>query len=327
VTPQLESLERLGDALAQDRPVERKRMLVVINPYATTMSDRLRTLVVYALQGRYDVDAVDTQARGHAIELVREAKDEGYDVVLAFGGDGTVNEAANGLAGSSTPLTCLPGGATNVFCKLLGIPGDIVDATEHLLAMADTFTPRRVDLPFIGDRAFTFSSGVGLDAAVVRTVDAHPGVKTRLRQWYYAQSAISTFVKEYMLDPPRLVVEADGVEQRGITALVQNGPALSYFGDKPLFAAEGVTLDDGHIAGVLLERAGPIAIPSIAARLLSQRLRVLDSRRVSAFGPTTEVVVRSEDGRAVPVEVDGDYLGDVEEARFTVRPGALTVVS
>src|SRR5665213_736553 len=121
------------------------RMLIIVNPYATTVSDRLRRLVLYALQGRVEVDAVDTEAQGHATELCREAAHEGYDVVVAFGGDGTVNEAANGLmesparmAGSQLPpLTCLPGGSANVFAKMLGIPGELVDATEHLLAMAD----------------------------------------------------------------------------------------------------------------------------------------------------------------------------------------------
>ena len=116
-------------------------MLIIVNPYASTVSDRLRHLVVYALQGRYEVDAVDTEARGHATELCREAAHEGYDVVVAFGGDGTVNEAANGLLGSPTPLCCLPGGSANVFGKMLGIPGDVVDATEHLLAMADDWRP------------------------------------------------------------------------------------------------------------------------------------------------------------------------------------------
>jgi diacylglycerol kinase family enzyme len=76
-------------------------MLIIVNPYATTVSDRLRHLVVYALQGRFEVDAVDTEAQGHATELCREAAHEGYDVVVAFGGDGTVNEAANGLIGST----------------------------------------------------------------------------------------------------------------------------------------------------------------------------------------------------------------------------------
>src|ERR671920_2566834 len=112
------SLERLAHVAALERPAEAKRMLVIVNPYATTMSDRLKHLVVYALQGRYEVTAVDTQRKGHAIELVAEAARESYDVVVAFGGDGTVNEAANGLAGSSTPMTCLPGGSNNVFCKM-----------------------------------------------------------------------------------------------------------------------------------------------------------------------------------------------------------------
>src|SRR5919112_234647 len=157
----LDALERLG--AAQEHSAPTRRMLVIVNPYASTVSDRLKHLVVYALQGRYEVDAVDTQARGHATELCREAALEGYDVVVAFGGDGTVNEAANGLAGSDTPLTTLPGGRTNVYCKLLGIPGDIVDATEHMLRVADDWSPRRVDLAKVNDRYYTFSAGLGLD--------------------------------------------------------------------------------------------------------------------------------------------------------------------
>src|SRR3954470_24220842 len=115
----LEALERLG--AAQEHAAPTRRMLVIVNPYASTVSDRLKHLVVYALQGRYEVDAIDTERSGHATELCREAATEGYDVVVAFGGDGTINEAANGLAGSDTPLSCLPGGATNVYPRMLGI--------------------------------------------------------------------------------------------------------------------------------------------------------------------------------------------------------------
>src|ERR671934_1205206 len=171
----------------------KKRMLVIVNPYATTVSDRLKNLVVYALQSRYEVEAVDTEKRAHATQLCREAAREGYDVVVAFGGDGTVNEAANGLAGSNTPLTALPGGSTNVFCRTLGIPNDVVDATEHLLGIADDFRPRRVDLGRVDQRYFIFGSGVGLDASVVERVDRHPYRKTRLGAWYYTYAAIATF--------------------------------------------------------------------------------------------------------------------------------------
>src|SRR6185312_5777402 len=140
-------------------------------------------------------------------ELCREAASEGYDVVVAFGGDGTVNEAANGLAGRSTPLTCLPGGATNVYCRMLGIPADIVDATETLLRRADDWRTRRVDLAHVNGRHFTFSAGFGLDASVVRTVDAHPAIKARFKQWYFTYAAITTFARDYLAHPPRIDVE------------------------------------------------------------------------------------------------------------------------
>src|SRR5581483_1141314 len=178
-------LSRLEAVLRIGETPPSRRMLVIVNPYATTVSDRLKNLVVYALRGSYQVEAIDTEARDHATELCREAAAAGYDVVVAFGGDGTVNEAANGLIGSSTPLTCLPGGRANVLCRILGIPVDVVDATEHLLALAHDWKPRRIDLGRVNGRAFTFAAGIGLDASVVERVDAHPRLKARLGEWYY----------------------------------------------------------------------------------------------------------------------------------------------
>src|SRR4029077_151117 len=148
-------------APAPARP-RKKRMLIIVNPYATTVSDRLKNLVVYALQGRYEVEAVSTEAQNHATEIGREAVDGGYDLVVAFGGDGTLNEIANGLAGTDVPVTILPGGSTNVVARTLGIPNDVVDATEHLLGLADRFEPRRIDLGIANGRHFVFSCGCGL---------------------------------------------------------------------------------------------------------------------------------------------------------------------
>jgi diacylglycerol kinase family enzyme len=326
--PPIESLERLADSFAAlERPVERKRMLVIVNPYATTVSDRLKNLVVYALQGRYEVDAMETEGRDHATILCREAAEEGYDVVVAFGGDGTVNEAANGLAHSSTPLTPLPGGATNVYCKMLGVPSDIVDATERLLRRADDWTPRQVDLAHVNGRGFTFSAGFGLDASVVRRVDAHPALKARLKQWYFAYAAVATFSREYVVRPPRLEAHVGGEVLRGVTAAVQNGDPYTYFGSRPVHLAEGLALDDGQFGGVMLERATPIDIPTVSARLLSDRLRLADHKRISAFTTSDEVRIASADGRPVALQVDGDYIGDTAEAVFGVWPGALTVVA
>lgn len=302
-------------------------MLIIVNPYATTVSDRLRHLVVYALQGRYEVDAVDTEARGHAIELCREAAHEGYDVVVAFGGDGTVNEAANGLRGSSTPLTCLPGGSANVYGKILGIPGELVDATEHLLAMADDWRPRKVDLGTVNGRCFTFASGLGLDASVVQRVDSNPHLKARLGAYYFTWAAVSTFTRRYILKPPNLAVEIDGEQSTGVTAIIQNGSPFTYFNDRPIEVAEGTQLDSGTLQTCVLHRARPFDMPSIAYRAFSKRARVIGHRQVTALADTSELTVRSSNEQPLPLQVDGDYLGDVMEARYAVLPGALSVVS
>src|SRR3979411_1065193 len=124
-----------------------------------------------------------------------EATHEASDVVVAFGGDGTVNEAANGLLGSSTPLCSLPGGSANVFGRLLGIPGDLVDATEHLLGLADDWRPRRLDLGVVNGRCFTFASGLGLDASVVERVDANPRMKARLGAYFFTWVALVTYLR------------------------------------------------------------------------------------------------------------------------------------
>ncbi len=312
-------------------PDSRRRMLIIVNPYATTVSDRLRNLVVYALQGRFEVDAVDTEARGHATELCREAAHEGYDVIVAFGGDGTVNEAVNGLIGSPagpspTPLCCLPGGSANVFAKMLGIPGDVVDATEHMLAMADDWRPRKVDLGVVNGRCFTFASGLGLDASVVERVDANPRLKARLGPYFFTWVAVSTFLRRYLLRPPRLEVEAAAQRLEGITAVVQNGSPFTYFQNRPIDLVEGAELDSGALAGGVLHGATLLSMPFIAWRAFSSHARVAAHRRVTGLGELSEMVVRSADEHPLPLQVDGDYIGEVTEARYSVMPQALNVV-
>jgi diacylglycerol kinase family enzyme len=320
-------LERLEAALALGRSAPSRRMLIIVNPYATTVSDRLKNLVVYALRGRYEVDAIDTDARDHATELSREAAREGYDVVVAFGGDGTVNEAANGLVGSDTPLCCLPGGRANVYCRMLGIPSDVVDATEHLLLMADDWRPRRADLGSVNERVFLFSAGAGLDASVVERVDAHPRLKARYGEWYYTWTGVQTFTRRYLLNPPRLEAQLGDETIAGVTVIVQNATPYTFFGDRPVEMAEGAALNSGDLSGIVLDRARPLDIPTIIARAFSQRLRVSRHRHVHPIAGFHELRVRSRDERALPLQVDGDYIGEADEAVFGVRPNGIAVVS
>ncbi len=325
--PSADPLVRLEAALTAGTKAPSRRMLIIVNPYATTVSDRLRNLVVYALRGAYEVEAIDTESPGHATRLTREAAGQGYDVVVAFGGDGTVNEAVNGLAGSETPLTCLPGGRANVYCRMLGIPSDVIDATEHLLRIADDWRPRAIDLGEVNGRKFVFSAGVGLDASVVERVDAHPRLKARLGEWYYTWAGIDTFTRRYLLHPPRLEAIIGDERVPGVTTIVQNATPYTYFGDRPVEMAQGATLVSGDLAGIVLERARPSGIPTIIWRALSKRATVSGHRHIHPFSGVEEMSVRTADERPLPLQVDGDYIGDVEEAKFTVVPGGILVVS
>jgi diacylglycerol kinase family enzyme len=317
---------------APARP-RKKRMLVIVNPYATTVSDRLKNLVVYALQGRYEVEAVATEARSHATEIGREACAGGYEVVVAFGGDGTLNEVANGVAGTDIPVTVLPGGSTNVVCRTLGIPNDVVDATEHLLALADDFRPRKVDLGVANGRRFVFACGAGLDATAAQRVDAHPRLKARGGRWFYTYSAVSGFYRAYLRDPVRLRLEAEGRDVEGITAIAQNSDPYTYFGRQPVRVCDGAALETGTLSLAMLRRAAQRDVPTIMLRALNDRMAITGHRQIEHFEGITDARIDSvsvgADGelREFPVELDGDYLGEQAELELGIEPRALTVVA
>ncbi len=311
----------------------KKRMLIIVNPYATTVSDRLKNLVVYALQARYEVEAVDTEAAEHATEIGREAQNGGYDLVVAFGGDGTLNEVANGLAGTDVPVSVLPGGSTNVVCRTLGIPNDVVDATEHLIGLADDFRPRRIDLGRINGRRFVFACGMGLDATVVKRVDAHPRLKARAGRWYFTWAAISGFYRRYLRDPVRMSVELEGTRFEGITTVLQNSDPFTYFGPTPVRVCDGAALDNGTLSLAVLRRAAQRDMPTIAGRVLNDRLNAAAHRQIDHAEGITEALIssasREQDGspRRFPVQVDGDYIGEFAELKASIEPRALSVVA
>jgi diacylglycerol kinase family enzyme len=311
----------------------KKRMLIIVNPYATTVSDRLKNLVVYALQGRFEVETVSTEAQNHATEIGREVRDHGYDVVVAFGGDGTLNEVVNGLAGTDVPVSVLPGGSTNVVCRTLGIPNDVVDATEHLLALVDDWQPRRIDLGKIDDRHFVFSCGAGIDATVVKRVDAHPRLKSAAGPYYFTWAAVSAFYRSYLYNPVRLQVEVGGESAEGVTALAQNSDPFTYFASHPVRVCEDVAIDDGTLALGVLKRAAQRDMPTLISRLFSESRAAARHRQIEHFPGIAEASIRSgsmtKDGatRPFPVQVDGDYIGERTAIELKVDPGSLTIIA
>jgi diacylglycerol kinase family enzyme len=319
-------------AEAEGRPAK-KRMLVIVNPYATTVSDRLKNLVVYALQGRYEVEAVSTEAQNHATEIGREAIDGGYDVVVAFGGDGTLNEVANGLAGTDIPVTVLPGGSTNVVCRSLGVPNDVVDATEHLLELADRFEPRAIDLGIANGRRFVFACGAGLDATAAERVDSRPRLKARIGPYLYTYATVRGFYTRYLRNPIRMGIETNAGSTEGITAICQNSDPYTYFRNTKIRVCEEITADSGTLSLTVLKRARQRDLPAIAARALHPRWSVTGHRQIDHFPGLIEARIesRSVDAegalRRFPVEVDGDYIGEHGELDLRVDAGALTIIA
>ena len=308
-------------------------MLIIVNPVATTVSDRLRNLVVYALQGRYEVEAVSTEAQNHATEIGIEARDGAYDVVVAFGGDGTLNEVANGLAGTDLPVTILPGGSTNVVARTLGIPNDVVDATEHLLGLADRFQPRKIDLGVANGRRFVFSCGSGLDATAAMRVDQRPKLKARGGPYFYTWIAVSSFYRQYLRNPVRMQFESPAGGSDGVTVLAQNSDPFTYFGRRPVRVCENVRIDDGTLAVAVLRRAAQRDMAPIVTRVLYEGLRATRHRHIDHFENVLTGTVKSmsqdRNGelRPFPVQVDGDYIGNHSNLELAVDPGALTVIA
>jgi diacylglycerol kinase family enzyme len=174
---------------------------------------------------------------------------------------------------------------------------------------------------------------MGLDASVTERVDARPGLKAKAGPYYYTWSALSAYYRRYLRNAVRLRVEADGREIEGVTALVQNSDPYTYFASRPLRVCEGIAFDDGTLSMAVLKRAAQRDAVTLAARLLSERLSTARHRQIEHFDDITEISVRSvssdADGqtRPFPLQVDGDYLGDVSHAELRIEPGALTVVA
>jgi diacylglycerol kinase family enzyme len=178
----------------------------------------------------------------------------------------------------------------------------------------------------VNERWFTFSAGAGLDASVVERVDSHPRLKARFGPYYYAQAAVATFLEKYVVNPPRVVAHAGGQEIEGVSVFVQNTQPYTYFRRRPVNLSDGAGLGSADLSAVVLTRANPLDVPTIAFRLLSRHARVGGHRRIRAFDGLHGLRVSSADERPVPVQVDGDYLGEHEEAVFSVLRGGLKVL-
>ncbi|HET9690968.1 MAG TPA: diacylglycerol kinase family protein [Acidimicrobiales bacterium] len=303
------------------------RLVFVVNSSASSVTERTRVVIAKALAADHDVTVAETSRRGHATKLAQGAAADGADAVVVLGGDGTINEAANGLAGTSTALGVLPGGSTNVFARTLGFTNDPVEATGELLAALDARSWRRVGLGAVNGRAFTFHVGIGYDAAVVAQVERRGSLKRYAGHALFVGAAVDTWLRGYDRRRRAFTVEArtaDGSVTRddGVFGISLRTNPYTFLGERPLDVAPGAGLDTA-LTLVTLQRLELVTLLPLAAAAL--RGRGLDGRRgVAVRRQVVAATYRAT--RPLPYQVDGDHLGEADHFAVAFEPDALTLV-
>ena len=202
-------------------------LTVVVNPNAGRLSDQARKDVVDELRARFDVDAYSTTARDSGIGLARDLVKGGAKLVAAFGGDGHVNEVANGLAGTDATLAIIPGGTMNVFSRALGIPLDPFKAIDHLESSIEK-DPRTVPLGKVNERYFTFSAGCGFDAEAAERVERYVPAKRRFGEVFFYWSAFRVLAGSFRNRTPTMTLKGEWGEEQVAMAIASNAGPYAY---------------------------------------------------------------------------------------------------
>ena len=300
-----------------------QKVLLLSNPRAGSVSRRVKEVIVKALEAEFKLEFVETTARNHAADLARDAVDRDFDAVFAFGGDGTINETAQGLVETEVALGILPGGSTNVMARALGVPRDPVEATAFVASHLRSNTRRRINVGRLNDRFFMFNTGMGLDAEVVRRVESDPEGKRRHHERLFVRNAFRVGLTDYRGIEPLITMTVERAEPvEVITAITCNGAPFTYYKGWPVDVCPTARLDnDLDVFGIARLRAR--MVPRLVYSLFVSRSH--PRWRAGAYHHgVKEVSLRAR--RPLPVQVDGDYIGHLASADITLVPDALSLL-
>ena len=301
------------------------KIVLIVNPSASSVTPRARQSAIDALQG-HELTVTETTQRDDATAHAQAAAADGAEVVVVLGGDGTANEAAHALVGTSTAIAHLPGGSTNVFARTIGIDHRMARASVQLTDLLRRNAVRTISVGSVNGRHFLFHVGVGYDAAVVAQVEGKAALKRKLGQAVFVYAAFSTYFRHYDHSSPRFATHfPDGSSvDDGYFLICLNSNPYTYFGPRPLT----VTPDAGGGRGLV----------SVTVRSL--KVRTLLGVFGSAVGSGTRLRSHPEvDYRAdlqnlevwgkgpIPYQVDGDYLGETDELSIAYHADALKIVA
>ncbi|OSZ60860.1 diacylglycerol kinase [Streptomyces pharetrae CZA14] len=320
------------------------RALLVVNPAATTTSARTRDVLIHALASEMKLEAVTTEYRGHARDLGRHAaQSEDIELVVALGGDGTVNEVVNGLLhGGPDPdrlpgLAVVPGGSTNVFARALGLPNDAVEATGALLDALREGRERTVGLGLtsgtpgsedesVPSRWFTFNAGLGFDAGVVGRVEQQRERGKKSTHALYVRQVVRQLLGEPHRRHGTIALEQGGEELATdlVLSIVSNTAPWTFLGNRPMYASPKASFDTGlDVFG--LSRLSTASVARYGTQLLtSSPERGPRGRHAVSLHDLTEFTLHSK--VPLPLQMDGDHLGLRTSVTFTGVRRALRVI-
>ncbi|MGW2521308.1 diacylglycerol/lipid kinase family protein [Streptomyces sp. NPDC001617] len=320
------------------------RALLVVNPAATTTSARTRDVLIHALASEMKLEAVTTEYRGHARDLGRQAADsEDIDLVVALGGDGTVNEVVNGLlhAGPNPEglprLAVVPGGSTNVFARALGLPNDAVEATGALLSALSEGSERTVGMGLaagtpgtedeaVPERWFTFCAGLGFDAGVVGRVEQQREQGKKSTHALYLRQVARQFLQEPNKRHGSITLERPGQEPVTdlVLSIICNTSPWTYLGNRPVYATPKASFDTG-LDVLALSRMSTVLAARYATQLLtSSPERGPQGKHAVTLHDLDQFTLHSK--APLPLQMDGDHLGLRTSVTFTGVRRALRVI-
>lgn len=294
--------------------------VLIVNPGAGSASDARRLEIVDEVRRRCRVDVVETPARDAGVEVAAGAADAGVATVIAFGGDGLVNEVVNGIAQTEAALGIIPGGTMNVFARALGIPVDPFAAIESLMLRIGA-PARQVSLGLMDDRYFTFSAGCGFDAEAAARVERDIPRKRRFGELFFYWSAFRVLATSYRHRDAVMTVKGSFGEERVAMSIGCNAGPYAYLRGRPIELAPNVRLQ-GRLDLFAMRTMRIEALPIYAWRcLVSGNLvrhrDVFYRSDLDAF----EVVGDTPFAR----HVDGEPLAEATSARFSIEADVLKV--
>jgi len=300
------------------------RILLIVNSFASSVTARNTVIVHRRLAQGHDVEVVETNRRGHATRFAHDAARRGVDVVIGYGGDGTLNEVATGIAGTDTALGVLPGGSTNVFARTLGMPNDPIAAVDQLARGIDKADLRPIGLGRVNGRFFCFHTGIGFDAAVVRAVERHASLKRWLGHPLFIWSGLTTWLRGYDRHSPSFRLDAgdNRAIDDGYFSVVLNTNPYTYLGNIPLDISTAAALDRGLVVITFRTLRVSKILGSLYGSLRGGGIASTD--HLVEWTDVDRLVVESTE--PFPYQLDGDYLGDVQRLDFAHVPDAVQLV-